>query len=170
MEKVIEQLKTISHEKIAPLLDAKHAVDTHVGIIIFKIEDIGPVVLQPGLKFYFHAARILPGETHFVKPHFHKKGDEPYLILSGAGEMNLGTIKEGKVVWDEPRKVMVGDIVEVREEQVHSLRNVEKTPLDFVVACPDEHKVDNTSENPEGDRYFPTGLADEIPPWYPKQN
>lgn len=167
MQAVINHLKSFSQQQVASLLDEKHAVDSSAGIIIVGLP--GEVISTQGYTYHFHGARVLTGHANFVKPHFHTIGEEPYHILSGtAGEMNLGTVQDEKVVWKAPQKVTVGDFIVVQEGQVHSLRNPGEDPLDFTFACPDEHLINHDDEHPEGDRYFTLDLADGIPPWYPK--
>lgn len=171
IQPVIDRLRTIPHEQIKPLLDAKHEADPVAGIAIANLTDIEAVVTDKG-EYHFHAARVFtssPEAPNFVNPHYHLIGEEPYEILSGDnGEMNLGWVKDGQVVWDDPRKVVAGDGVEVQEGQVHSLRNNGNEPMDFTFACPDNHLVDNSEDKPEGDRYLTRDLPNGIPPQYPK--
>lgn len=158
-----------THDQVKPLLDAKHEADPVAGIAIVNLE--GETVSNAEQKFHFHGARVFTSgleHPNFVNPHYHTKGEEPYIILSGeGGEMNLGRVIDGQVVWDAPRMVKQGDEIEVQEEQVHSLRNTGEEPLDFTFACPDEHLIDNSPEHPEGDRYIVRDLPNGIPPQYP---
>lgn len=165
---VIDRLHTFPHDVVGPLLDARlqeaQAVDPRAGIVIVGLP--GEVETPDG-AYHYHGARVLTGAGNFVKPHYHNEGVEPYKILSGTGgEMNSGTVKEGAVQWDEPRKVGTGDVIVVEEGQVHSLRNPGEEPLDFTFACPDNHLVDNGTEHPDGDRYFTSDLIHGTPPWY----
>ncbi len=170
MENITNQLLKITHNEIKPLLDAKQTADPIAGIAIVNIPEI-ELENSQGLKYHFHAARVFPSSPtapNFVNPHYHLKGEEPYNILSGeAGEMNLGKIVDGKVKWQEPKNVKAGDLIEVQEAEVHSLRNIGDTPFDFTFACPDIHLVDNSTEHPEGDRYLTKDLPNGIPPQYP---
>lgn len=167
VQPVIDRLKSIPHDVVGPLLDTKHGVDPSAGIVLVNL-DVSPVSAN-GFEFHFHGARVLTGEGNFVKPHYHEKGEEPYHILKGKGEMNLGEADNDEVKWKSPKEVMPGDVIEVQEHEVHSLRNPGETPLDFTFACPDEHLVDNSPEHPEGDRFFTMDLQHGTPPWYPKQ-
>ncbi|MEK7186477.1 MAG: hypothetical protein AAB675_03890 [Patescibacteria group bacterium] len=166
-----ERLKAIPYSEVKPLLDAKHEADPVAGIAIANLTDIEPVETDKGI-YHFHAARVFtstPETPNFVNPHYHKIGEEPYNILrSDGGEMNLGYVKDGKVEWDAPRTVVAGEIINVKEGQVHSLRNIGQEPLDFTFACPDNHLIDNSPEKPEGDRYLTKNLPSGIPPQYPK--
>ena len=168
---VRERLRAITHQQVKPLLDAKHEADPVAGIAIANLVDIEPVTTDKG-EYHFHAARVFtssPEHPNFVNPHYHTKGEEPYRILSGeGGEMNLGRVENGSVVWDTPFQVKEGQEIEVQEGQVHSLRNTGEEPLDFTFACPDEHLIDNSSEHPEGDRYIVRDLPNGIPPQYPR--
>jgi mannose-6-phosphate isomerase-like protein (cupin superfamily) len=172
VESVIKNLKSISHEVVGPKLDARlreaQAVDPSAGIVLVGLPEAGETIIGSGLKYHYHGARVLTGDQNFVKPHYHEKGEEPYHILTGNGEMNLGIVKDGQVDWRPAVSVKEGEIVEVQENEVHSLRNPGEKPLDFTFACPDEHLVDNSPEHPEGDRYFTMDLPNGFPPHYPK--
>ena len=169
-QNVNDRLLQIKLEEIEPLLGAKHSADPVAGIAIVNLPDI-EVVNSEGLKYHFHAARVFTSNLttpNFVNPHYHLIGEEPYNILSGdGGEMNLGRVIEGKVEWKEPKMVKVGDLIEVQEGEVHSLRNIGETPLDFTFACPDTHLLDHSDEHPEGDRYVAKNLPNGIPSQYP---
>lgn len=167
MQLVINHLKSISHQQLSSLLDEKHAVDSRVGIVLVSLP--GEMISTTGYTYHFHGARVLTGHANFVKPHYHKIGEEPYHILSGSnGEMNLGVVQDNRVVWKEPQEVAAGDVIVVKEREVHSLRNRGEESLDFTFACPDEHLIDHGDDHPEGDRYFTKDLEDGIPSWYPK--
>ena len=170
-EPVIDRLKSLTHDKVKPLLDAKHDADPIAGIAIVNLTEIESVKTDKG-EYHFHAARVFTStlETpNFVNPHYHKIGEEPYNILeSDGGEMNLGQVVDRRVVWDAPQAVSTGEIINVKEGQVHSLRNTGDKPLDFTFACPDNHLVDNSPEKPDGDRYLTKNLPNGIPPQYPK--
>lgn len=164
---VVARLKGISHDAVKPLLDAKHDADPAAGIAIANLE--GETETPDG-KYHYHAARVFtssPDHPNFVKPHYHLKGEEPYVILAGTGgEINLGRVSDGRVSWDAPRTVSSGEAIIVEEGQVHSLRNTGQEELDFVFACPDQHLQDPPL--PGADRFFTTSLPNGIPPQYPK--
>lgn len=160
----------------------KHEADPDAGIAIARLIEadspVPPIETVDGV-YYFHAARVFPGDGNFVNPHWHEAGEEPYLILAGQdGEINLGRVVEGKTVWDEPRAVSQGQVIIVEEGQVHSLRNRGNEPYDFLFACPHSHLTDKTAENPTGDRQFTAKFNHDtnkvdvivpngIPPHYP---
>lgn len=166
IQSVIDKLHTLTHEIVKPYLDAQHDADPAAGIAIVHLKDKGiiePVKAEDGQVYHFHLARIFPGAQNFVNPHYHLKGEEPYEILAGDnGEMNIGRVVDGKVEWKDPRQVKAGDKVNVKEGDVHSLRNNSDVPLDFVFACPDNHLN-------EIDRFFTADLPNGIPPQYPKK-
>lgn len=171
MSEVLDRLQQITLQEIEPMLDAKHSADPVAGIAIVNIPNV-EVTNEQGLVYHFHGARVFPSskdKPNFVNPHYHLKGIEPYNILRGEnGEMNLGKVVNGEVVWENPRLVKTGDLVIVEEAQVHSLRNTGDMPLDFTFACPDIHLVDNSLARPDGDRYLTKDLKNGIPPQYPK--
>lgn len=166
MEEVNKALFSITHAEVKPLLDVKHSVDTTVGIEIVHLPE-KEVKNAQGFVYHFHAARLFPANPsaqNFVVPHYHLKGIEPYHILSGdGGEMNLGVVNENEVIWEKPRMVKVGELIEVQEGQAHSLHNVGETPIDFTFACPDMHLVDHSSQSPEGDRFFTKDFKNGCP-------
>lgn len=165
---VLDHLKNISHDKVTPLLDTRHAIDPSAGIVLVNVPDQGVVMSDSGYEYHFYGARVLTGVTNFVRPHYHKHGEEPYRILAGEGEMNIGTVQGEKVVWNQPLKVKAGDEVIVQENEVHTLRNKGHVMLDIAIACPKEHLIDHDAKHPEGDRYFTKDLTDGMPPWFPK--
>lgn len=177
IQPIVDKLGTVSNEITGPLLDAKlrdaQTVDPLAGIVIVNLTEMGTVTSPAGQEYHFYAARILtsnPKTPNFVNPHYHLNGEEPYHIITGDnGEMNLGVVKDGKVEWREPRKVVAGDGIEVQEGEVHSLRNNGEEPMDFAFSCPKEHLIDQGENHPEGDRYFTKDLPNGIPPWYPKK-
>lgn len=153
---VVDRMRQIDPSIATLALDENHDKDPNAGIAIAHLEQCGiePIDTVDGL-YFFHAARVFPGEGNFVNPHWHEHGEEPYLIIAGQdGEINLGRIVNGVVVWDEPRSVKAGDVIIVEEWQVHSLRNKGDKPYDFLFACPHSHLADKTEQNPKGDRQF----------------
>ncbi|MFI5265192.1 MAG: hypothetical protein ACHQT7_00420 [Candidatus Levyibacteriota bacterium] len=168
---VVNRLRLIPGAEIQAMLDTKHGADPLAGIAIVNLTDMAPEI-SGGQKFHFHGARVFtstPETPNFVNPHYHLIGEEPYRMLSSrGGEMNLGRVVDGKVVWDAPKAVETEEVVVVGEGQVHSLRNTGTEPFDFLFACPDSHLVDHSEEKPEGDRYFTKDLPNGIPPQYPK--
>jgi oxalate decarboxylase/phosphoglucose isomerase-like protein (cupin superfamily) len=167
---VVEKLREIPDEKVVSGLNAQADVDPQAGIVIVHLTDIENVQTPKG-AYHFHSALVKtsnPETPNFVKPHVHEVGQEPYRMVQGTGgEMNLGRVVNGEVVWEAPYAVRAGDEINVLEGQVHSLRNVGVEPLIFTFACPDSHLTDKTPENPEGDRVFTTDLPNGTPPQYP---
>lgn len=171
IQPVIDQLRKLTHDQVGVLLDAKHDADPAAGIAIVNLE--GETVTPDG-AYHYHGARVFTSSLehpNYVKPHYHNVGEEPYVILKGnEGEMNLGRVIDGKVVWKRSRTVTEGEAVVVQEGEVHSLRNTGTELLDFVFACPDSHLVDHSAEKPDGDRYFTMDIPDGIPSQYPKSS
>lgn len=168
-QQVVGQLKSVDPQALKSALDEKHQADPIAGIAIVSLE--GSIATDKG-EYHLHGARVFtssPEHPNFVNPHYHKIGVEPYVIFDGNdGEINLGRVEGGQVVWDEPKQVKSGDTIIVQEGQVHSLRNNGEADLDFVFSCPDNHLVDHSEEKPEGDRYLTRELPNGIPPQYPK--
>jgi oxalate decarboxylase/phosphoglucose isomerase-like protein (cupin superfamily) len=168
-EQVEDSLRRIDPQALERGLDEKHQADPIAGIAIVNLEGS---ILTPDGEYHLHGARVFTSSTehpNYVNPHLHKIGVEPYVVFAGdGGEMNLGWVVDGQVVWDDPKRVKPGDTIRVKEGQVHSLRNTGDAPLDFVFACPDNHLVDHSEEKPEGDRYLTKDLPNGIPPQYPK--
>jgi mannose-6-phosphate isomerase-like protein (cupin superfamily) len=172
---VLDYMRQINVSGISSALDVV-AKDSNAGIAIAHLE--GAVTTVDG-EYHFHAARVFPGDGNFVNPHWHEVGEEPYLILAGEdGEINLGRMVDGKVVWDEPRAVQAGEMIIVEEGQIHSLRNKGGKSYDFLFACPASHLSDKSTENKTGDRQFAAKLRpgtnvidlhvpNGIPPHYP---
>lgn len=172
---LMARLRSISHERVGPLLDAelvrRQAVDPKVGIVIAHLDDEPIISGEDGQEYKFHAARVYPsrpGEQNFVTPHLHSKGIEPYRFLTGNNaEMNTGVVRHKEVIWNHPREVSVGEEVIVQPGEVHSLRNKGDEPYDFVFACPDSHLKDHDTQTaPDGDRFIVKDYTNGIPPWY----
>ena len=178
IEKVIERLNRVSPNETLDLLNAeeKKSIDPTVGIVLVRLSDLFPekypsYKTEKGLEYHFYAARVLPHNgvrQSYVTPHYHKYGEEPYIIHRGEkGEMNRGRVENGKVVYE--RKDVVGskETIVVAEGQVHSLFNPNPNQeVDFVFACPTEHLIDYDEKHPEGDRYIVKDLPGGIPESY----
>lgn len=170
MDQILSTLRSFSEDQIKQLLDAKHTPDSKAGIIIVPLEV--PELKNEQRQIYkFFAARVLPksmNPQHFVNPHYHKHGEEPYLFIYGdKGEMNTGYVKDNEVIWNIPKIVVPGEIYSVKENEVHSFRNIGENPYDFAFACPSLHLVDyDLQAHPEGDRYFTKDLTNGMPQGY----
>ena len=167
---LFQTLKHISIKEVRRTLDKKRA-DPAVGITIAKMS-LKPIKFE-GLVYHIYAARVMPrtigGKQPFVTPHMHKRGCEPYYFL-GKGEMNLGHLTpHGKsCLWKKPVLVKAGDQVLIRENEIHSFRNIGKGNSDFLFACPKYHLIDFSEQNPDGDRYIIKKLKNSIPQHYSK--
>ena len=79
-----------------------------------------------------------------VNPHYHKKGNEHYHIISGNGEIQLKNVFTGEECSHE---VSAGQSFIVPENVLHKLINTSSTsPLVLMFSCPLSHL--------ESDRYF----------------
>ncbi|MBI3619687.1 hypothetical protein HY214_00880 [Candidatus Roizmanbacteria bacterium] len=167
---VVARLRSIPDDRVISGLNAQAEVDPKAGIVIVHLPDIETVTTYKG-SYHFHSALIKPSnpkEPNFVLPHVHEVGQEPYrMVLGEGGEMNVGRIVDGRVVWETPFAVQAKDEVNVLEGQVHSLRNTGNEAFIFTFACPDSHLINKTLENPAGDRVFTTDLPNGTPPQYP---
>ncbi|HBU06466.1 MAG TPA: hypothetical protein DEB09_00105 [Candidatus Magasanikbacteria bacterium] len=104
-------------------------MDKKVGIKIVK--------LTGDEKCGMCVAEIAPGKN--VRPHYHNKGVEIYQILKGQGVMNLGVMKNKKIVWQKNQKVKQSDCFSISSKQIHQLTNNSKTKLILLFVCPDSH-------------------------------
>jgi len=169
MKMIIEKLRTITHDQVRPLLEARSQLDPKAWIVIVKL-DITPITGDLGQQYDFYAARVLPaarGNQNYVNSHYHLRGNEPYRFLSkSTGEMNIGTMRGDEVAWNIRKTTAQDDEIIMQGGEVHSFRNTSDTPVDFVFSCPASHLVDNEPKHPEGDRYFTRSLKNGVPPWY----
>jgi mannose-6-phosphate isomerase-like protein (cupin superfamily) len=69
-------------------------------------------------------ARLAPGQQ--TTPHYHKRTEEIYYILSGQGLMQLGDIQ---------RPVVAGDAIAIPPGQVHTITNTGGETLTFLCCC-----------------------------------
>lgn len=75
-----------------------------------------------------------------VGAHYHTNGTEFYQIVSGEGNIYVGTpLKSGTVHWDEPANVRKGDFFMIDEGQVHQLHNTIDEDLVVVFGCANSH-------------------------------
>lgn len=162
-----DRLRAITFEEIEPLLEAKlkkdQAIDANAGIAIVKLAGKSSTTAEDGQVYDYYAALVLPASKdnpNYVNPHVHFHGAEPYHFLRGTdGEMNNGIIKDGEVIWNAPKVVQPGDMVEIQGGEVHSFRNKGSIPFAFTFACPPTHLTTD-------DRVFTKDLKNGIPPWY----
>lgn len=167
MDEIIKTLRSISYQEVKKLLDGKQSLDQSVGIIIVKL-DFPNLQNEKGQGYEFFCARVLPKSKtpqHFVNPHYHNHGLEPYIFLKGDDAvMNSGIVKENEVIWKVPSKISEGMIYTVEEKEVHCFVNQGSNYYDFAFACPFTHLVDFDKEkHPEGDRYFTKDLKNGLP-------
>ena len=149
---IVASLKNIA----TAALDAKQSADPAVGIYIADLSIELPALVD-GQTYRIYGARIEPGK--WVRPHSHRVGREPYVMLTDGGEMNTGNPSpDGRAFWGDRDELKFGDLYVVGERRVHCLRNLNgERNLDFLFACPENHLND-------ADRFFVANL----PPHFPK--
>lgn len=142
--------------------ESSNGPDQKAGIYLSHLSDISSID-EDGYGYNFYVARIDVGGN--VNPHFHRHGFEPYLVLSGEGYIYIGNVVDEMVIWNAPKSVASGDLIEIQENEVHCLSNPAGSikPLDFVFACPPAHLVDCDDRNPQGDRIFTMDLKHGTP-------
>ncbi len=78
-------------------------------------------------------ARLSPGQS--TTPHFHRRSEEIYYLLSGEGQMRLG---------DEVRAVGPGDAIAIPPGMVHQLTNSGAGVLKLLCCCAPGYEHDDT--------------------------
>ena len=102
-------------------------VDANINNKLIKIDE------QNNMSIY--VAEIASGAR--LPAHFHQKGHETYCILKGSGTMEVGkSIIEANE----------GDIIIVKEKEVHAISNQTEKPLCILFHTPSTHM--------NHDRYF----------------
>jgi mannose-6-phosphate isomerase-like protein (cupin superfamily) len=71
--------------------------------------------------------------------HYHTMGAEIYHVLEGEGAMEIGTIVNGQVYWEDNHLLKAGDVFEVLPNVVHRLANIGKNTLRLVFLAPPSH-------------------------------
>ena len=79
------------------------------------------------------AEEILPVGAA-VAAHYHKRTEEIYYILAGAGEMRVG---------EDVREVIGGDAIFIPRLHVHTLRNTGTAPIKLLLVCGAAHDFDD---------------------------
>jgi mannose-6-phosphate isomerase-like protein (cupin superfamily) len=78
-------------------------------------------------------ARVPPGAT--TAAHYHPKTEEIYYILSGKGQMQIGS---------ERREVVPGDAIAIPPGQIHQITNSGSDALTFLCCCAPGYEHDDT--------------------------
>jgi mannose-6-phosphate isomerase-like protein (cupin superfamily) len=78
-------------------------------------------------------ARLPPGGR--TTAHYHRRTEEIYYILEGAGEMRIG---------DQRRSVGVGDAIAIPPGQIHQIVNTRDSTLKFLCCCAPPYEHDDT--------------------------
>jgi mannose-6-phosphate isomerase-like protein (cupin superfamily) len=80
------------------------------------------------------AEEILPAGSA-VGRHFHRETEEIYYILSGSGEMTVGS---------ETEKVSAGDAVYIPANNIHTLNNTGSEPMKILLVCGAAHDFNDS--------------------------
>ncbi|MCC7006809.1 MAG: cupin domain-containing protein [Ottowia sp.] len=105
-------------------IDAKK--DSTIGIAITTMLE------SEGLSFY---ATELKSHTK-ITPHYHKNGEEVYIILQGSGVMHTFSHTEGIT---KTEAVKTGDVFKIASYVTHQLENNNDSNLTLLFACPPSH-------------------------------
>jgi mannose-6-phosphate isomerase-like protein (cupin superfamily) len=82
-------------------------------------------------------AELKPNRT--LSAHYHKNGSEIYQVISGNGSMECGKLLNGNLTWEDKFLLTTGDIIEVKENEVHRLSNNGDIPLRLIFITPPSH-------------------------------
>ena len=89
-------------------------------------------------QFSLFGAEIAPQKV--LSAHYHRSGDEIYLIIEGNGVMSLGDLdSSGNVVWEPSFHISKGDCFTVEAGRVHRLCNHTDQKLLALFGCPKSH-------------------------------
>lgn len=94
--------------------------------------------LSGNKQFSLFGAEI--GSQRVLSAHYHKYGEEIYLIIEGSGIMYLGEFdSSGNVEWEPPFEINKGDCFTVDAKKVHQLCNNTEQRLVAVFGCSQSH-------------------------------
>ncbi|MFZ5643688.1 MAG: cupin domain-containing protein [Bacillota bacterium] len=89
-------------------------------------------------SFSFFGAEIAPHKR--IAAHYHKSGEEIYLLIEGEGIMYTGKPDmSGKVEWNPPLILKKGDSFTISQGEVHQLFNDSDNRIIVVFGCPASH-------------------------------
>lgn len=80
------------------------------------------------------AEEVLPAGAA-VGRHFHRETEEIYYIVSGSGEMTVGS---------ETAQVSAGDAVYIPVGNIHTLKNTGTEPMKLMLICGAAHNFDDS--------------------------
>ncbi|MGI5838705.1 MAG: cupin domain-containing protein [bacterium] len=87
------------------------------------------------------AVEIAPGTV--LPAHYHREGSEIYQLLAGEGEIALGNLLDGDVIWREKMVIKRGDCLTIAPNSVHRLANPGRTNLQLLCTAPPAHLGDD---------------------------
>jgi len=71
--------------------------------------------------------------------HYHRSGVEIYQMFTGEGEIALGELRDGQVVWRETATIRAGDCLTIAPGTVHKLANTGPDTLRLLCSTPPAH-------------------------------
>lgn len=83
----------------------------------------------------YYITDIPPGQS--VNPHFHRDGDEVYIILGGSGVIHTWDAEDPSRI--ESQAIEGGSIFKIPPGMVHQLENDGAQPLILLFACAPDH-------------------------------
>lgn len=109
------------------LLSDDRRMDEAAGIRIATVLD------DPVNAYYI--TDIAPGRS--VNPHFHRDGEEVYIILCGSGVIHTWDAEDPSCI--ESQTIEGGSIFKIPPGMVHRLENNGEHPLILLFACAPDH-------------------------------
>lgn len=115
-----------------------------------KIAGIRHAELHGTPEMRLHVAEI----STRVNCHYHRRGEERYQVVEGAGNLHYGIVCEPAaglaeagaapaVDWQKPLAVKAGDSFIIPQGFAHQLVRDGDAPLTIIFACPDSHLADD---------------------------
>lgn len=120
----------VSITNVFDALGTKAKVDQTAGISIAKLLD--------GHQLGHYATELPPGAK--INPHYHRHGEELYLILQGSGLIHLW--KPGEQARTSQR-VQRGSVFGIPAGTIHQLENDSGEPLVLIFSCHPDHLGDD---------------------------
>lgn len=118
---------TLPVHNIFHLLSSDRRMDEAAGIRI-------ATVLDDSTHAYY-ITDIAPGKS--VNPHFHRNGDEVYIILGGNGVIHTWDAEDPSCV--QSQAIEGGSVFRISPGTVHQLENNGTQPLVLLFACAPDH-------------------------------
>lgn len=116
----LDKKMKIARFKDLPFIPASHENPLHPGVlkkVLFRKGDIIPGQIQ-----MVNWAKLLPKKS--FQAHYHEDMDEVFILLNGRAKMNIGT---------EELFLEQGDAVIVPMKQIHTMKNLGRRPLEYII-------------------------------------